>query len=424
MRTRVLTVGCLLVGLCSGYLLRNVSWQSPTWAQGPQPPANSGRLGNLPSQGQPTTGLRDSGGNPLGSGQDLQGVLPAANSYEAFAKAAASGGAMASPADSGQYLPEELVNMAVYERANRSVVHISTKSLGFDAFRQVRESSGSGSGSVLDRNGLILTNFHVIEDAREIAVRLFNGRAYAAKLIGADKDTDIAVLRIDAPSELLEPIGWGDSQNLRVGQRIYAIGNPFGLERTMSTGMISSLNRQIPSSGNRTIRSLIQIDASINQGNSGGPLINTRGQLIGMNTAIMSSDGDSAGVGFAIPSATLLRIVPQLLKDGRVLRPTIGILRVYETDDGLLLVLLAPDGPAERAGLRGFQISRTAGPLNMIAIDPSNADLLKAIDGQVVRTADDMLAVIEEKQAGQTVTVTIERSGQRIDVPVSLAGPG
>ena len=174
---------------------------------------------------------------------------------------------------------------------------------------------GTGSGSVLDQSGTILTNQHVIDGAKEITVRLSNSNSYPAILVGQDPDTDIAILRIDAPAEQLEPIAWGDSQSLQVGQRIYAIGNPFGLERTMSAGMISSLNRQIPSREGRTMRSLIQVDMSLNQGNSGGPLLNTRGELIGMNAAIMSSSGDSAGVGFAIPSSTIQRIVGKLLKD-------------------------------------------------------------------------------------------------------------
>ena len=212
-------------------------------------------------------------------------------------------------------LPQERVAIAVYEHCNLGVVHISTRSVEANSFEQLAIREGSGSGSVLDQTGLILTNFHVVDGAREITVSLFNGSAFPAVLVGTDPDTDIAVLKIAAPAEQLFPVVWGDSQQLRVGQRIYAIGNPFGLERSMSTGMISSLNRQIPSRNRRAMRSLIQIDASLNQGNSGGPLLNTRGEQIGMNTAIMSSDGDSSGVGFAIPVSTLNRIVPQLLCD-------------------------------------------------------------------------------------------------------------
>lgn len=322
-------------------------------------------------------------------------------------------------------LPEERVNMAVYERCNRSVVHIATRSVAMDSFLQIQTRQGSGSGSVLTESGLILTNYHVIDGAREISVSLFNGLSYPAALVGQDPDTDIAVLKIDAPSDQLAPITWGDSQVLRVGQRIYAIGNPFGLERTMSTGMVSSLNRQIPSRQRRTMRSLIQIDAALNQGNSGGPLLNTSGQLIGMNTAIMSRDGDSAGVGFAIPETTLRRIVSQLIENGKVIRPTIGITRVYESDRGLLIVTVTDGGPADEAGLRGFRLVTKPyrqGPylFEQSTIDPSQADLILGVDGQRVNSADDLLAIIETKRPGDTVEVRIERDGEQLDVPVVL----
>lgn len=323
------------------------------------------------------------------------------------------------------YLPEEQVNIAVYEQCNRSVVHIATRSVAMDSFLQIQTREGSGSGSVLDKAGLILTNQHVIDGAREISVRMFNGLSYPAALVGQDPDTDIAILKIDAPAEELFPIEWGDSQPLRVGQRIYAIGNPFGLERTMSTGMISSLNRQIPSEQRRTMRSLIQLDASLNQGNSGGPLLNTSGQLIGMNTAIMSSDGDSAGVGFAIPETTLERIVPQLVKNGKVIRPAIGITRVYESERGLLIVTVTEGGPADLAGLTGFRVVTKPyrqGPylFEQTSIDPSSADLIISVDGKPVSSADTLLAVIETRQPGDVVQVLIERDGRRTEVPVTL----
>ena len=331
--------------------------------------------------------------------------------------------------DDSYLLPEERVSVAVYENCNRSVVHIATRSVAMESFQQLSLREGSGSGSVLDSSGLILTNQHVIDGAREITVSLFNGLAYPAELVGQDPDTDIAILKITAPPEQLLPLPWGDSQQLRVGQRIYAIGNPFGLERTMSTGMISSLNRQIPSRGGRTMRSLIQIDASLNQGNSGGPLLNTRGQLIGMNTAIMSSDGDSAGVGFAIPVSTLARIVPQLIKNGRVIRPSIGITRVFENDAGLLIVSVAEGGPADRAGLQGFSlVTKTLRQglyrYEKTSIDTSTADLIEAVNGRPVRTADELLTEIEQKQPGDTVTLEVVREGQRLQVPVVLGDSG
>jgi S1-C subfamily serine protease len=324
-----------------------------------------------------------------------------------------------------ELLPEERVSIAVYESCNRSVVHISTRSAALDSFLQVKVREGGGSGSVLDKQGMILTNQHVVDGAREISVSLFNGLSYSAVLVGQDPETDIAILKIDAPEEELYPIKWGDSSGLLVGQRIYAIGNPFGLERTMSTGMISSLNRQIPSGERRTMRSLIQIDASINQGNSGGPLLNTRGQLIGMTTAIMSSDGDSAGVGFAIPVSTIARIAPQLIRDGRVVRASIGIRRVYENEEGLLIVDTVDGGPADQAGLQGFRIvTKTYRqglyryPLTVL--DTSQADLILAVDGQRVTSADQLLEFIEQKRPGDTVMLTIKRDEQQVNVTVTL----
>jgi S1-C subfamily serine protease len=224
---------------------------------------------------------------------------------------------------------------------------------------------------------------------------------------------------------MLFPIRWGDSSQLRVGQHIIAIGNPFGFERTMSTGIISSLNRQITSRTRRTIRSVIQIDAALNQGNSGGPLLNSRGELIGMNTAIATRSGDNAGIGFAIPVNTMSRVVPQLIHTGRVARPTIGIMQVFETENGLLIVNMSPSGPAERAGLRGSSVERrkvrsVLGMVEQESVDHSQADLIIAIDQTKVKQADDLLSVIETKKAGDVVRLTIVRSGKSLSIPVTL----
>ncbi|MBX3421248.1 MAG: trypsin-like peptidase domain-containing protein [Pirellulaceae bacterium] len=323
------------------------------------------------------------------------------------------------------YLQEELVSMNVYEQCNRSVVHIATKSVGVGAFSQLKLREGTGSGSVLDLAGHVLTNYHVVEGARKVTVSLYNGLSYPAELVGQDPDTDIAVLKIDAPTDHLHPLAFGSSEQLRVGQRIYAIGNPFGLERTMSTGMISSLDRQIPSKTGRSIRSLIQLDATLNQGNSGGPLLNTRGQLVGMNTAIISSDGDSAGVGFAIPASTIQRIVLQLIEHGKVIRASIGISRVYESDKGLLIVSLVAGGPAEAAGLKGFQLVKQVKRQGLFQVehsyyDLSAADLILAVEGQKVDSADHFLSLIETRRPGEVVPITIIRGGTEMTVPVRL----
>ena len=320
---------------------------------------------------------------------------------------------------------EEAINVSVYDRTNRSVVNISTNSVRPESLFSLTEVEGSGSGSVVDQQGHILTNYHVVEGAKQISVMLFNTDSFPAELVGQDPDNDIAILKINAPDTLLFPLQWGESSNLRVGQHIIAIGNPFGLERTMSTGIISSLNRQITSKTRRIIRSIIQIDAALNQGNSGGPLLNSRGELIGMNTAIATRSGDNAGIGFSIPVNTIRRVVPQLLATGRVQRPTIGIMQVFETDKGLLVVVLTPNGPAEKAGIRGSKIERKKVRRGILvfeheAIDHSQSDLIVGIDGQKVKQSDDLLSVIETKKSGDQVVLNVIRNGQIIQVPIML----
>jgi S1-C subfamily serine protease len=260
----------------------------------------------------------------------------------------------ASAADD-EWTPEERVNIGVYEAVNRGVVNITTRSgRGDSIFSFESVSEGAGSGSVLDKEGRILTNYHVVAGAAEIAVTLYNGESYEGSVVGQDPINDIAVLRISAPAELLFPMIPGDSSRLKVGQRIFAIGNPFGLERTLTTGIVSSLNRSIPGRSGRSMKQIIQIDAALNQGNSGGPLLDSRGRLVGMNTAIASRTGENTGVGFAIPVNTILRVTPELIEHGRVARADLGVARVYETDEGLKIAQLTPGGPAERAGLRGI----------------------------------------------------------------------
>lgn len=321
---------------------------------------------------------------------------------------------------------EERVNVAVYEKCNRHVVHITTKSARAELIFLEVPTEGTGSGSVLDKNGHVLTNYHVVEGAQEIKVTLFDGETYTAQLIGHDAPNDIAVVKINAPAESLIPVEFGDSSKLKVGQQIFAIGNPFGLERTMTTGIISSLNRSLPSKSGRTMKSIIQIDAALNRGNSGGPLLDSRGRLIGMNTAIASSTGENTGVGFAIPSDTIGRVVTQLIKSGKVVRPDTGITRVYQSEAGLVIATMSPNGPAERAGLRGFRIvkeQKRRGPFayEERTIDRSQADMIVAVDGEKVVTADEFLGRIERHLPGEQATLTVVRGGQRIDVPVTLS---
>ena len=327
--------------------------------------------------------------------------------------------------DGGDELtPEERVNVAVYENCNKSVVNINTMATNTNLFLLDVVSEGAGSGSVLDRQGHILTNYHVVEGAKEIQVTLFDGKSYPAKLVGKDASTDVAILQIEAPPESLFPVRFGDSTKLKVGQRIFAIGNPFGLERTLTTGIISSLNRTLPVKGSRN-KSIIQIDAAINPGNSGGPLLDSHGRLIGMNTAIASKTGQNTGVGFAIPVSVIARVVPELITKGHVIRPDTGIQKVYETDRGLLVAVMQPDGPAEQAGLRGPKITKERkrqGPfvVEQQRVDRSAADLIVAVDGKPTITADDFQAAIDAYHPGDEVTITVIRDGRETPVRVRL----
>jgi S1-C subfamily serine protease len=327
---------------------------------------------------------------------------------------------MVAPALLDSLTPEERVNVLVYQQVNRSVVNINTRAVTGLVFEIVAE--GEGSGMVIDRAGHVVTNFHVVERAREIHVTLFDGQTYDARLVGGDPNTDVAVLKIDAPADALVPVVFGNSTNLLVGQRVFAIGNPFGLERTLTTGIISSLDRSLPGRrGRRDLKSIIQIDAAINPGNSGGPLLDSHAQMIGMNTAIASKTGESAGVGFAIPINTIHRIVPQLIQNGRVRRPDSGIARVYQTERGLLIATLVPGGAAERAGLQGPRLQKKRqGPFEYQTVDRAAADLIVAVDGRPIKTADDFLDAIETKQPGDVVAVTVIRAGQQRQVPLRL----
>lgn len=315
--------------------------------------------------------------------------------------------------------PDEAINVAVYESCNRSVVNISTVGLRADRFFMMAvPEEGSGSGSVLDKQGHILTNYHVIERARQVEVTLFNEESYPAELIGADPINDIAVIKIDAPAEELFPVMLGDSERLRVGMRVFALGNPFGLDRTMSQGVISSLNRTLEVQRNWVIKSIIQIDASINPGNSGGPLIDTHGRVIGMNTAIASRVEQSAGIGFAIPANLIQRVIPELIQHGRVIRGDIGITHVTVTDRGLRVKRLAPGGPAEKAGIRGPKVTRR-GPL--VIVDQGEADIIVAVNGQPVSSASEFLGNFESKKPGDAVRLTVLRAnGELVELNVVL----
>ncbi|MDG1874384.1 MAG: trypsin-like peptidase domain-containing protein [Mariniblastus sp.] len=289
-----------------------------------------------------------------------------------------------------------------------------------------QNQEGSGSGWVLDNQGHIVTNHHVIENADVITVTLSEDKdSYTATVIGSDPQNDIAVLKIQAADDLLKPVQLGESRTIRVGQKIFAIGNPFGLERTMTVGIISSLGRTLESKNNRLMKNIIQIDAALNQGNSGGPLLDSQGMVIGMNTAIATLTGQNTGVGFAIPANTIRRVIPQLIEFGMVRRATLGVDLFWRAEQGLGVARTEQNGPAFNAGIRGLRlerrIERIQGQLfETVQVDKSSSDRIVAIDGTTVKTTDDLQEILSNRKPGERVNLAILRQGKLINVPVTL----
>ena len=325
-------------------------------------------------------------------------------------------------AQSNRLLEDEKNNIEIYESVNKAVVNITTRRLQVDEFFLLAvPSEGTGSGFVIDKQGHIVTNYHVVENARDLVVTLYNGQPYQAKLIGVDPDNDIAVVKIEIPPEKLFPGKLDPGSELKVGQKVLAIGNPFGLERTLTTGIISSLGRTLRSENGRLIKGIIQTDAAINPGNSGGPLLNSNGYIIGVNAAIVSKVGQSSGIGFAIPVKTVKKIIKDLITYGYVIRTNIGILQVYETGNGLLITQLEPNGPAQVAGLHGPKlIVQRNGVIEYRSIDRSVADLIVGIDGRDVHSFDELLDYIESKKPGVVVEISVIRGNKRLVIPVKL----
>lgn len=319
---------------------------------------------------------------------------------------------------------DEQNSIEVYKALASGVAFITSTSYQQDMFGNTQEGArGSGSGSVIDSQGHILTNYHVIENAENLTVSLGGDKTYPAKLIGGDPDTDLAVIKIEPGKDKLTVIPLGDSDNLQVGQKVLAIGNPFGLDRTLTTGVISGLQRPIRGVNNRPIEGAIQTDASINPGNSGGPLLDKFGRLIGINSQILSRSGGSVGVGFAVPVNIAKRVVPQLIQFGEVRRPRLGIDGVSVTrlleqgvelpiQKGLLVRSVIENTPASEAGLRGLYRSNT-GRLVL-------GDIITAIDGQAIGDLDDLYRFLDKKQIGDTVQVEVFREGKTVNVPVKL----
>ena len=279
---------------------------------------------------------------------------------------------------------------------------------------------GTGTGFVWDSRGHIVTNFHVIQEGSGARVTLADQSSWPANLVGAFPDRDLAVLKIDAPADKLPAIALGSSRDLQVGQKVFAIGNPFGLDQTLTTGIVSALNREIESFNNRSLRGVIQTDAAINPGNSGGPLLDSAGRLIGVNTQIASPSGASAGIGFAIPVDEVNRVVPRLIRDGRITRPALGISaagdniqRALRLPPGVALVQVQPNGPAGRAGLRPFA---RAADGSVVA-----GDVITALNDEAVNNLDDMLTLLEKRQPGDKVTLSVWRAGKSRQQVVTLA---
>jgi S1-C subfamily serine protease len=324
----------------------------------------------------------------------------------------------------GDLAADEKATIDLYKKASRSVVHITSLTARRSpvSMNVQQVPKGTGSGFVWDKQGHVVTNFHVIEGANAAQVTLADHSSWPADLVGAYPDKDVAVLRIKAGEDRLFPIDVGTSEDLQVGQKVFAIGNPFGLDQTLTTGVISALNREIESVTQRPIRGVIQTDAAINPGNSGGPLLDSSARLIGVNTAIYSPSGTSAGIGFAIPADEVNRAVPQIINHGKVVRPGLGVqvapdrLAREKGLKGVLVLAVVPDSPAATAGIRPTQTD-DSGQIEL-------GDVIVAIDGKAVKTAKDLFATLDGYKAGDTVTVRVLRDGQPQDIKVTLAEVG
>src|SRR3989440_9887882 len=319
---------------------------------------------------------------------------------------------------------EEQNNISVYHKNIGAIVNITSRAVAFDFFYGLVPQEGQGSGFIIDKEGHVLTNYHVIADARQVEVTLHNRKKYRATIVGTDRSHDLAIIQIKAPD--LTPMVLGESRNLQVGQKVYAIGNPFGLAGTLTSGIVSSI-RSVQEPDGMTIDEAIQTDAAINPGNSGGPLLNSHGEVIGINTMIASSVGQNAGIGFAIPINTAKAVLNDLLTLGRVRRPVLGVITLaigpdiadqlgLPADYGLLVQRVLPGGAAERAGLRGGTERAYLGNTPIMV----GGDLIIAVDGQEVQDQQQLSRIMNNHRAGDTVKVTIYRGKRKMEVNVTL----
>jgi len=340
---------------------------------------------------------------------------------------------MTSPAPPAPLTDDERNNIDVYQKYSVGVVNITSTSVAYDFFYRAVPQSGMGSGAIIDTQGHIVTNYHVIRDAELLEVTLPNKTKHKARVVGTDPNNDLAVIQIDVPRGGLTPIPLGTSKGLQVGQKVLAIGNPFGLDRTMTTGIISALGRSIQSENGRIIDDIIQTDASINHGNSGGPLLNNQGQIIGINAAIVSpNDTGNYGIGFAIPADTVRRITDEILKlgyvrhaylgiDGRSLlslgdNPGLADALELNTDHGLLVGKVPPDGPLAQAGIReGTRRVRIGNYLIQ-----AGGDVILAVNGKDVNSFLELASEVDHHRPGETVTITVLRNNRKADLQVTL----
>ena len=325
-----------------------------------------------------------------------------------------------SVAPRGELMAEEKSTITLFKQASPSVVNITSIGIERDMFtlNQYQIPQGTGSGFIWDNTGNVITNFHVIQNADAAQVTLADQSTFKARVVGVSPDKDLAVLRIDAPTAKLQAIPLGTSRDLQVGQSVFAIGNPFGLDQTLTTGVISALNREIESVTRRPIQGVIQSDAAINPGNSGGPLLDSAGRLIGVNTAIYSPSGASAGIGFAIPADTVNRIVTELIRSGKVTRPGLGVQIADEQIaqrlgvSGVLIVDVAPGSAAAKAGIQPTRRDN-AGRVRL-------GDIITAIDGKKIESPNDLFLALEKYKVGESVNVTVLRNDRTIQLKIAL----
>ncbi len=322
----------------------------------------------------------------------------------------------------GELSTDEAATIEMFRVVGPSVVYITGMTVQKDCFycRALEVPQGTGTGFIWDDNGYIVTNYHVIAEGESVQVALADQSTWKARLVGIDPDKDIAVLKIDAPPQLLPPIALGTSTNLQVGQKVFAIGNPFGFDQTLTTGIISGLGREISGVANRPIQGMIQTDAAINPGNSGGPLLDSAGRVIGMNAAILSPSGAYAGIGFAVPIDDVNQIVPRIIRGEAPDKPSLGILLAEDYlvrrlgREGALVLTVTPGGAADKGGLLATRRSDDGEILL--------GDLIVAIDGEPVAGTSDLYRIIESRKVGEKVTLTIVREDEKKEVEVTLRG--